>query len=185
MATQNLLEPFGGVSKPWANLNVESLATLDGVNISDAGITNPKQPCLRAKSAGPAQLIPDITDTVLTCWDTSVVQGDVDFANILYPAQSTLLIGPKGAGIYYLQATINFTNSAVGLRTLKILVNNVAVAIQFQSADATTGSELSTTKVVALNVGDTVKVSVIQTTGNDLDVGGNGALNSFSVVKLF
>jgi hypothetical protein len=126
-----------------------------------------------------AQPIPNNTFTRL-CYDTAVFDNDSIWGGTSpstcdSTGPRTKLIAPV-AGVYEINASLQWDNNSTGVRVLTILENGTTgLAIDQSQAAAFTGNSVST--LAKLNAGDFVQANVLQSSGGSLDALGTSTTN--------
>jgi hypothetical protein len=116
------------------------------------------------------QSIPDNTFTRL-CYDTAVFDNDNIWGGLIpstcdVSGPRTKLIAPV-AGVYEINASLQWANNSTGVRVLSLLKNNsTELALDQSQAAAFTGNAVST--LAKLSAGDFVQANVLQSSGGAL-----------------
>lgn len=137
---------------------------------------------------GTTQSIPNATDTLIT-WPTEVFDTDG-----MYTATSDT-ITVVTAGIYQVNATVEFVPNATGIRVLSLLKNpssatdatsRIAGTTLQATSSAGANCVISCSTIVSLVATNTIKVHVFQTSGGALNVANTAAplQTTFSMAML-
>ncbi|MGE5281856.1 MAG: hypothetical protein ACM3N0_05970 [Chloroflexota bacterium] len=144
---------------------------------------NYPNPILGAKTVTPSKLaaVPAVSVTNsaqqsianVTVTHVSFDTETFDTAELHSASQPTRLTAPID-GIYEVSATVIFPSNATGTRSLELMLNeattNPIAGMRVQANGASDLTELTASGLVELSAGEFVQVSVLQSSGNSLNV---------------